>query len=61
MMTHTPLLERAHLAIEDSRELQRQSQIIRRQVDRERQKLRLAVFEAAMARSESKAFRDNKL
>jgi hypothetical protein len=56
-----PLFARAQLAIEESRELQRRSRVLRREYVRKRERLRLAVFESKMVRSESKACRDNLL
>jgi hypothetical protein len=54
------LLNRAQLAIEESQQLHNRRRLLRSEVDRERDSLRLAVFEAAMYRSEIKAYRDNK-
>jgi hypothetical protein len=55
-----PLFARAQLAIEESRELQRQSHDLKTQVDGQREKLRQSLFEAAMIRSEIKAYRDDR-
>ena len=55
-----PLLARAQLAVEESRALQIRSRELQAQQLRERAQLRLAIFESAMYRSETKAHRDNR-
>lgn len=55
-----PLFSRAQLAIEESRELQRQSRAAKTRRDDVRQELRRTVFKSKMYRSEIKAHRDNK-
>ncbi|HZR72623.1 hypothetical protein [Bradyrhizobium sp.] len=55
-----PLFARADLAIEESLHLRRSSRVLKSQFDHERETLRVAVFESAMLRSESKAYRDDK-
>jgi hypothetical protein len=57
-MPHS-LLTRAQLAIEESRRLQHQSSTLRTERDLERGKLRRAVFESAMLRTEVNACRDH--
>jgi hypothetical protein len=54
------LLARAQLAIEESRKLQDQSRSLKVELESQREQLRLALFESAMGRSESKAYRDNR-
>jgi len=55
-----PLFGRAQLAIEESRALQDRRRALQAEYDIERGQLRLAVFECAMCRSESKARRDDR-
>jgi hypothetical protein len=55
-----PLLARAQLAIEEGQLLQRQSRTLQLQHERNREQLRMTVFESAMVRSESKALRDSR-
>jgi hypothetical protein len=55
-----PLLARAQLAIEEGQRLQHQSRTLQLQHARNRELLRMAVFESAMTRSESKALRDRR-
>ena len=59
-MTIDPLLLRAQLAIEESRELQRLNRNLKATCEREREELRLTVLETAMYHSEIKAYRDNR-
>ena len=55
-----PLFARAELAIQESRQLQRGSRALHADREHDRDQLRLAIFESAMVRSESKALRDNR-
>ncbi|MGV7216214.1 hypothetical protein [Bradyrhizobium sp. UFLA05-112] len=55
-----PLFERARLAIEESRDLQRRCRLLHADNDFERRELRRAVFESASIRTEVRAFRENK-
>jgi hypothetical protein len=55
-----PILDRARLAIEESRRLQALSRYLRATFDREREALRMSVLESAMCRAETKAYRDDK-
>ena len=54
------LLARALLAIEESRALHNQSRALQAQHVREREELRISIFESATYRSEVKALRDNR-
>ena len=55
-----PLFARSQLAIEESRQLLRQSRALQDELDGRREKLRHSIFESAMQRSEFNAYRDNK-
>lgn len=55
-----PLFARAQLAIDESQLLRHSSRMLKSQFDHEREKLRVSLFEAAMSRSEAKAYRNNK-
>ncbi len=55
-----PLFSRAQLAIEESRELQRQSRAAKTRHDDVRLELRRTIFKSKMYRSEIKAHRDNR-
>lgn len=55
-----PLFSRALLAIEESRELQRQSRAVKTQHDDMRHALRCTVFESKMYHSEIIARRDDR-
>ena len=54
------LLMRARLAIDESAGLRTRRETLQRQFDREREELRIAVFESARYRAEIKARRDDK-
>jgi hypothetical protein len=54
------LFARTQLAIEERRQLQLRTRALKAEQEYEREQVRLAVFESAMLRSESKAFRDNR-
>jgi hypothetical protein len=59
-MTTDPLIARALLAIQESQRLQRQSRELKAQFNREREELRLTVFQSAICRAEIKAYRDDR-
>lgn len=55
-----PLLDRAELAIEESCSLRRERRARLDNQEQQLAELRLLVLESAMARSETKAYRDNR-
>ncbi|MCA1544161.1 hypothetical protein I6F18_29915 [Bradyrhizobium sp. NBAIM32] len=55
-----PLLDRAQLAIEESKALQRQRRALEAEQLHNREALRSAVLESAIGRTEIKAYRDNR-
>ena len=54
------LLARAHLAIEESKALQRAKHVLQAEQLHSREALRLAVLESAMCRTEAKAYREDR-
>ena len=55
-----PLLACGQLTIEESRQLKLRARALKAEQEHELERLRLAVFDSAMLRSESKACRDNR-
>jgi hypothetical protein len=55
-----PLFARAQLAILENRILRRESKSLKCQINDERTKLRLSVFESKMQHAESKAIREDR-